>query len=80
MTGDRDWHLPDDYWAEHHIDGRITLWLDELQVRDFRPATPQAVIEAWAEAYATGRSAGEAHGRIVGRNLLATEFRTLLQA
>jgi hypothetical protein len=80
MTGERDWCLPEDYWAEHHIDGRITLWLDEIHIRDFRPDTSQAAIEAWAEAYATGRRAGEVHGRTVGRNLLAAEFRTLLQA
>jgi len=32
MTGDEDRHLPEDYWAERHTDGRTTLWLDDLYV------------------------------------------------
>ena len=80
MTGDEDWHLPEDYWAERHTDGRTTLWLDDLYVREFAAGVPQKAIEAWADAYATGRKAGEVLGRLVGRSQLAAEFRTLLQA
>ena len=80
MTSEEDWHLPEDYWAERHIGGHITLWLDDLYVREFVAGVPQKAIEAWADAYATGRKAGEALGRLVGRSQLAAEFRTLLQA
>jgi hypothetical protein len=58
VTSEDDWNLPDDYWAEHHADSRVTLWLDEIQVREFCRGTPQRAIETWAEAYATGRQAG----------------------
>jgi hypothetical protein len=80
MTREDDWHLPDEYWAEHHADGRITLWLDEAAVQEFRGGTPQKAIEAWAAAYAAGLQAGEASGRLIGRAQLAAEFRTLLAA
>ena len=30
MSREEDWHLPEDYWAERHTDGRTTLWLDDL--------------------------------------------------
>jgi len=80
MTGDEDWHLPEDYWAERHTDGRTILWLDDLHVREFAAGVSQKAIEAWADAYAAGRKAGEALGRLVGRSQLAAEFRTLLQA
>lgn len=80
MTGDEDWHLPDDYWAERHTDARTILWLDDLYVREFAAGVSQKAIEAWADAYAAGRKAGEALGRLAGRSQLAAEFRTLLQA
>jgi len=80
MTGEEDWHLPEDYWAERHTDGRTTLWLDDLYVREFVAGVPQKAIEGWAGAYAAGRKAGEALGRLVGRSQLATEFRIRLQA
>lgn len=78
MTRDGDWELPDRYWAEHHTDGRITLWFDEIQVEEFCPKSSQSAIEAWASAYAKGRRDGETAGRSMGRAQLATEFRTLL--
>ena len=80
MTSEDYWKLPDGYWAEHHVDGRITLLLDEAAVQEFRGGTPQKAIEAWAAAYAAGRQAGEASGRLIGRAQLAAEFRTLLAA
>jgi hypothetical protein len=79
MTCEDDWHLPEKYWAEQHTDGRITLWLDDLCVRAFRSGTAQMAIEAWAEAYAAGRRAGEVDGRCAGRSQLAAEFCCLLQ-
>jgi hypothetical protein len=36
MTSEDDWTLPDDYWAEHHADGRVTLWRKDRSVCDFR--------------------------------------------
>lgn len=80
MTRQGDWELPDRYWAEHHIDGRITLWLDESQVEEFCAGSAQDAIEAWASAYAKGRRDGEVAGRSIGRAQLAAEFRTLLAA
>jgi hypothetical protein len=80
MTRYGDWDLPDRYWAEHHTDGRITLWLDETQVEEFCAGSAPAAIEAWAAAYAKGRSEGEASGRLAGRAQLAVEFRALLMA
>jgi hypothetical protein len=80
MTDEDDWQLPADYWVEHHTDGRVTLWLDEAVVQEFRKGTPQSATEAWAVAYAKGRQAGEVSGRLIGRAQLAAEFRTLLAA
>jgi hypothetical protein len=78
MTSHEDWHLPDNHWVEHHNDGRVTLWLDERAIRDFRTGTARDAIEAWTGAYAAGRTAGEAYGRSAGRRQLAAEFRNLL--
>jgi len=46
MTSHEDWHLPDNYWVERHTDGRVTLWLDEFAIRDFRAGTARDAIEA----------------------------------
>jgi len=80
MTGEEDWHLPEDYWAVRHTDGRTTLWLDDLYVREFTAGIPQKAIETWADTYATCHKAGEALGRIAGRSQRAAELRNLLQA
>jgi hypothetical protein len=79
MTREEDWHLPEKYWAERRSNGRTTLWLDDVSVREFAAGIPQKTVEAWADAYATGRTAGEAVGRLVGRSQLAAELRGLLQ-
>ncbi len=78
MTSEDDWTLPNDYWAERHADGRVTLWRKDHSVWDFRRGTPQKAIEAWAEAYAEGRDAGVAEGRTLGRDQLAADLRTLI--
>lgn len=80
MSREDDWQLPEDYWAERRANGRTTLWLDEICVREFGAEIPQKAVEAWADAYATGRRAGEALGRLVGRRQLAAEFRSLIEA
>lgn len=80
MSREDDWHLPEDYWAEQRANGRTTLWLDDTCVNEFPAGIPQKAVEAWADAYATGRRAGEALGRLVGRSQLAAELRSLLKA
>ena len=80
MTREDDWQLPDEYWAEQHTNGRTTLWLGDVSVREFAAGIPRKAVEAWADAYATGRKAGEALGRLAGRSQLAAEFGSLLHA
>jgi hypothetical protein len=79
MTCEEDWHLPEDYWVECRVKGGFTLHWDDLEIREFPAGTPKNTIEAWCDAYATGRRAGEAWGETRGRSALAGEFRRLLQ-
>lgn len=80
MITEEDWTLPDHYWAERHMDGRVTLWRNDSNLWDFRPGASQKAVEAWAQAYDQGRSAGVAEGLALGRTQLATELRTLIGA
>ena len=79
MIPDDDWQLPPDYGAECQPNGSVILFRGDLRIRGFPCNAGKRAIEAWADAYETGRKAGHQHGLIQGRRALATELRALVQ-
>jgi hypothetical protein len=78
MTSE-DWHLPELYCSDTHINGHVTLSRDGIAVKDFGATVPKHAIEAWATAYECGHRQGQLTEHEQGRSQLATELRQLLQ-
>jgi hypothetical protein len=78
MTGN-DWELPERFFSETHLDGRVMLWRDGVIAKEFPPSTPKPAIEVWASVYESGHKQGHTSGVGFGRLQLILEFRNLLQ-
>jgi hypothetical protein len=78
MTSE-DWHLPELYCSDTHINGHVTLSRHGIALKEFLATVPKPAIEAWASAYECGHRQGHMTGLEQGRSELATELRQLLQ-